>query len=482
MIWLHSSTRSSLERSDRARIVMLRQLKSRCGLGLLIAAAAVACEDSTPLAESEAIDRETSIPPTRVMAPGKPSLAERRTATGQDIPGRFRPAREQAGEVDLSDEQREMVRELEAIGYLSGTEQARGSGITIHDRERAQTGLNFFASGHAEGATLMDMDGKVLHRWEFRFPDAFETPPLPHRGKRDQWWRRAFLLPNGDVIAIITGSGVMRIDKDSKLIWAKAIYAHHDLAFEPNGDMWVMTRKVHIVPRINVKQPIVEDTLTLLDSEGNEKEGLSLLTAFENSKFARIWLETGRRSGDLFHSNSIERLDGRAARAHPAFKEGNLLISFLGLDAIAIVDPLKQKVVWAHSGEYHKQHDPKILANGNLMLFDNQAFPRPSAVLEYELPTMRKVWEFRGSPSQPFYSKSLGTAQRLENGNTLISESDFGRAFEVTPDGDIVWEFHNPQHAGEDDRFVAALPEMIRLPPDFATAWLDQPAIDSDPP
>ena len=166
---------------------MLRQLKSRCGLGLLIAAAAVACEDSTPLAESEAIDRETSIPPTRVMAPGKPSLAERRTATGQDIPGRFRPAREQAGEVDLSDEQREMVRELEAIGYLSGTEQARGSGITIHDRERAQNGLNFFAWGHAEGATLMDMDGKVLHRWEFRFPDAFETPPLPHRGKRDQW-------------------------------------------------------------------------------------------------------------------------------------------------------------------------------------------------------------------------------------------------------------------------------------------------------
>jgi hypothetical protein len=461
---------------------MLRRRNSRCGLGLLVAVAVVACEDSPVPADSEAINHELTTPTTRARPPTRPSLAERRSAAGRNIPGRFRPARERTSTVDLSDEQREMVRELEAIGYLSGSEQARGSGVTIHDREHAQPGLNFFASGHAEGATLMDMDGRVLHRWEFRFPDAFETPPLPHRGKRDQWWRRAFLLPNGDVIAIITGSGLLRIDSDSNLIWAKSIYAHHDLAFEPNGDMWVMTRKVHIIPRINVKQPIVEDMLTLLDSAGNEKRRLSLLTAFENSKFAQVWLRTGRRTGDIFHSNSVERLDGRATAANPAFKEGNLLISFLGLDAIAIVDPIQAKVVWAHSGEYHKQHDPKILTNGNLLLFDNQVFPRPSAVLEYEPSTMRKVWEFRGSPAQPFYSKALGTAQRLENGNTLISESDFGRAFEVTPDGNIAWEFHNPHHAGEDDRFVAALPEVIRLPPDFATAWLDQPTGDADQP
>jgi len=32
----------------------------------------------------------------------------------------------------------------------------------------------------------------------------------------------------------------------------------------------------------------------------------------------------------------------------------------------------------------------------------------------------------------------------LPNGNVLIAESDSGRLFEVTSDGEIVWEFLNP--------------------------------------
>jgi len=465
----------------------------RCGLGAFVAAALLACDDASPPAEPAAVQPEA--PPQRA-APGdtqprpKPpdaklrkalaaQRAKERSEKGLDLPGRFRPARIPPGDAELNDDQRAMVRELEAIGYLSGSEPARGSGVTRHDPDRAQPGLNFYSSGHMEGALLIDMAGRVLHRWEFEFPDAFEKKPRPQLGKRDRWWRRAFLLPNGDVIALITGSGLMRLDKDSQVVWAKPLFVHHDLAFEPNGDMWVMTREVHIVPRVNVKQPIVEDTLTLLAPNGDEKRSFSLLEAFENSKFAHYWLRTGRRSGDIFHSNSIERLDGRIADLDPAFKEGNLLISLLEMDAIAVVDPEQQKVVWAHSGEYNRQHDPKILASGNLLLFDNRAAPDPSAVLEYDPATMEKVWEFRGSPEEPFYTATCGTAERLTNGNTLITESDFGRAFEVTADGEVVWEFYNPERAGDGKRFVASLPEMIRLPPDFPTDWLDAAASDA---
>ena len=102
-------------------------------------------------------------------------------------------------------------------------------------------------------------------------------------------------------------------------------------------------------------------------------------------------------------------------------------------------------------------------------------------MLEYDPATMRKVWEFRGSAEQPFYSKALGTAERLQNGNTLISESDYGRAFEVTPDGTIAWEFHNPQRAGEDDRFVAALPEVIRVRSEFTADWLTPSPVGAKP-
>jgi hypothetical protein len=38
----------------------------------------------------------------------------------------------------------------------------------------------------------------------------------------------------------------------------------------------------------------------------------------------------------------------------------------------------------------------------------------------------------------------MGNAQRLPNGNTLITESAFGRFFEVTREGEIVWEYVNP--------------------------------------
>jgi hypothetical protein len=38
----------------------------------------------------------------------------------------------------------------------------------------------------------------------------------------------------------------------------------------------------------------------------------------------------------------------------------------------------------------------------------------------------------------------MGSAQRLPNGNTLITEASFGRFFEVTKEGEIVWDYVNP--------------------------------------
>jgi hypothetical protein len=81
------------------------------------------------------------------------------------------------------------------------------------------------------------------------------------------------------------------------------------------------------------------------------------------------------------------------------------------------------------------------------------------------------------------YSRCCGTAQRLPNGNTLITYTGPGRAVEVTPSGRTVWKFENPHSIGvdddtmnelmEDDDLIAQLMEVYRLPPDFGAAWLD---------
>ena len=44
----------------------------------------------------------------------------------------------------------------------------------------------------------------------------------------------------------------------------------------------------------------------------------------------------------------------------------------------------------------------------------------------------------------PYFSPYISGARRLPNGNTLLTEGNFGRMFQVTPDHRVVWEYINP--------------------------------------
>jgi hypothetical protein len=66
------------------------------------------------------------------------------------------------------------------------------------------------------------------------------------------------------------------------------------------------------------------------------------------------------------------------------------------------------------------------------------------------------VWSYRAPIKTDLYSELLSSAQRLPNGNTLICSGMNGRLFEVTGQGDVVWEYFTPPHAG---------PPVIGLPP-----------------
>src|SRR5262245_35868658 len=64
--------------------------------------------------------------------------------------------------------------------------------------------------------------------------------------------------------------------------------------------------------------------------------------------------------------------------------------------------------------------------------------------MEVNPATNEIVWKYQDQPAWNFFSPRMGYAQRLPNGNTLITESSFGRFFEVTKEGEIVWEYVNP--------------------------------------
>jgi hypothetical protein len=152
-----------------------------------------------------------------------------------------------------------------------------------------------------------------------------------------------------------------------------------------------------------------------------------------------------------------------------------VLVSLRNFHTVAAIDLEREVVDWALHGPWQLQHEPVLTPEGTLLLFDNQGLGRHSRVLELDPSTQRILWSYRGDEENGFFSATLGSCQRLPNGNTLITESEAGRAFEVTRENEIVWEFRNPARSGEKGDLVATLFEISRLPDAAVPSWASPP-------
>ena len=381
-----------------------------------------------------------------------------------NLPGRWYPAayRSVAADQALTPAEREQLRRLEALGYVGGTVPDDPlSGVVVNDAAKSSPGVNLYSSGHRPWAALIDSAGKVLHTWQSDFTDAFpdRSDLLEHRSAHT--WRRVALQKDGSLLAIHEGLGLVKLDRNSRVVWATLNRAHHDLEITADGHIWVLTRIAH--PQAN-GPPILEDFVAELAPDGRELRRVSVLKALQNSAFQGLMgREPEWDTGDLLHTNVVHRLDGRST--NPLFSEGRWLISSRTQGFLAVLDVESQSIVWATRGTWARQHDAEITATGRLLLFDNRGLGSAhSRVLALD-PTddaQRVLWSFDGFPGAPLHSDVLGAAQELPNGNILVTESTRGRALEVTPDRTIVWDFHNPQTA--EGKYVAAIFEMVRLP------------------
>ena len=385
---------------------------------------------------------------------------------------------------DAALEQRQ--RELAAMGYADGyVPVPAATGVTLHDRERAQPGLNLYSSGHGPEAFLIDMEGDVLHRWSLPYDALAGAPPMEHPSQVG--WRRVRLLADGSLLAIHGGLALIKIDRDSRLVWLFPGHAHHDLELLPDGRVLTLTRRLRIVDGLSAREPVVEDFVTVLSADGELLLEVSLIEALRtSSSFGKVVavarrpdqaqrLTTGGVEAlDLLHANSIQTLDGRHVGLHPAFAAGNVLVCLRELDALVVVNLQRRRVVWYREGAWLAPHDPRLTDEGHLLIFDNMGHDGYSQVLELDPLTGEELWAFRGDPPESLYSTFCGTARRLANGNTLLTESCNGRALEVTPAGAVVWAFHSPHRAGEERELVAVLFEVERLAAESVAAWLER--------
>ncbi len=368
--------------------------------------------------------------------------------------------------VHASQERQAMEAEAKAEGDQAAV-SANGR-VTVPATSDSSDGYTFltFDTGRPSTARLLDQQGNVLHEWHRSYRDIWPDPPHHPSPSPESAiaWRYATLFPNGDILTTIIshgetpyGYGLVKLDKNSNVIWAAADNFHHQFSISDSGHIfclahqWRDTKQRRVPGAKQWPKRVLEDFVIELSPEGKELSRVSLLDAMAAPGFRELlgssFAGDYRSKGwDRTHANDVEFIDSAFASHYPFMKAGMVLLSLRELDALVLLDMKTRRLVWERRGPWVRQHDPNLLDNGNLLLFDNRgdtARGVGSRVLELDLGTGQVAWSYTGSPQHPFRSDKCGGAQRLSNGNTLISEDDNGRVFEVKRDGQIVWEYRD---------------------------------------
>lgn len=323
---------------------------------------------------------------------------------------------------------------------------------------------------------LLNMRGETVHQWYAPFKLIWRDlqPGLRVPLNETQiYFNYGYLYPNGDLLALLEGPGnarhlaesygLIKLDKDSHVLWRYTAGCHHAFDVGEDGTIYAITYDyVKEVPHGLgfIPTPCIVDCLDVISPDGKLVKRIRLLEAFKESPFAALfstvakpWLfrdvdppdspmpaaQDEMRLRDVLHNNTVKVLRRSMAPKFPQLKAGQILLSSRHMDAIAVLDPDSGKIVWAAQGPWHAQHDPSFLDNGHILIFDNLGWSRSTRVLEYDPQTQAFPWSYPDDDGKPFFCQLRGEAQRLPNGNTLIVHSTAGEMFEVTPDREIVW-------------------------------------------
>jgi len=200
--------------------------------------------------------------------------------------------------------------------------------------------------------------------------------------------------------------------------------------------------------------------------------------------------ENGGGQGDWLHINSMSLLGPNKwyDAGDERFNPENIIWDAREANILAIISKKTGKIVWQIGPDFTKTKELRIMGQiigqhhchmipkglpgeGNILVFDNggwAGYGMPSRVskdgtkadirdhsriLEFDPVTLEVVWEFKGLTfggmlglvaNSKFYSPLISSAQRLPNGNTLITEGCYMRMFEVTPEKEVVWEYIAP--------------------------------------
>jgi hypothetical protein len=317
----------------------------------------------------------------------------------------------------------------------------RDFGLLFCEDDRATPGYTLFSPINGNSTCLIDLCGEVVHRWDHPLTNG------PY----------GYLLENGNLLwagRLAEGpqhmggrGGLLReYAWNGEVVWEhRHVGQHHDFRRLPNGNT-IFLGWEPVPPEIekrilgglpNTRHPdgcMYGDFIYEINSKGDVVWEWHACRDMEVDKYP---ISESQNRDEFAHANAISSVPG-----------GDILISFRRLNTISLIDRKTRKMKWEHRDDsWGMQHDCNLLENGNITLFANGCnLPTNpfSRAIEFDPRTRQTVWEYRGRPRHTFFSPHISGVQRLWSGNTLICEGQWGRIFEITSAGDIVWEYVSP--------------------------------------
>lgn len=354
--------------------------------------------------------------------------------------------------------------------------KARGAdkGVTVWDPINAQRGFTLYTSGEGPVARLVTMTGAKVHEWTIPYSKVWKKESASVQEPQPDnlvFWRHARVMSNGDLVAVFEaaghmpeGYGMVKVDKDSKPLWRYLERAHGTFDVAPDGRVFVLVQAIredHEPPSV-VETPFLEDFLAVLGPDGKETARISLVDALERSRFASLLGKVPAGVHDPLGATSVQYMGGGAVKGIPDSAGERVLLSFGGLDTVAVLDIPGNRIIWAAHGPWRDQHEARVLPDGDLMVVDAPD-DKDGRAQQIDMSTSTVIWSFGGGTDQPFASMARLSAQRLGNGNTLLTESDGGRLVEVDKTGTVVWEYTNPTRGGPDGAYIPVIASGQRI-------------------
>ncbi len=366
----------------------------------------------------------------------------------------------------------------------------------FHDPEATQPGLTLITAVNADQAleaSVVELDGETVQRWPIDWfslwPDAEHVPEIfVPKQRPGTHIHGAVVMGNGDLVFNFEYQGMIRLDVCGDVVWRLPYQTHHSIHLdEDTGNLWVSGRIFHdqATPEFPNHVPtFAEPTVLEVSPDGEILTEISVIELLEKNDldgllymddFDDIQRGRARTTGDTLHLNDVEVFPSNLPSGR--FEPGQLMLSLRNIHTVLVFDPETDEIVYRQSGGFVGQHDPDFIDGDRISVFDNavgigENAARQSRIVMFSATDEGEEHEvyYEGSEATPFYTDVMGKHQWLPNGNLLLTESTKGRAFEIDPDGEVVWQHVN---LVDEEGWVGLVDEAQRLPSNFDRAFFE---------